>query len=231
MSQFSQLVQKRNAPPKPVAQGHQGLQASRYSNPTAATPSRESHIAPAAGKKKYVIPQRKVCTEWAVPGMECTEPGCRDLHYWPDREDQDFSKGPKGPGSSIISAPSRNTTSQKHPGKSGRQYCWYFVTPGKECRFTAEECGDLHELPPVESNEKEVPMHKITCYYWATEGETCGFEDGKCKYLHAWGYKVAPKPGGSRKKFSPWSVSRPQDRNPASDLEEPAEAEVDDAYW
>jgi hypothetical protein len=116
--------------------------------------------------------------------------------------------------------------------------CWFWATPGKDCRFTADECRDLHAHLPVSSDPANLRMGKPTwgaladslpptptdtieykpgkvsktCWYWANDGK-CEFSAETCKYLHGHSAAgVAPKPHtqGWKKSFD-WSRLRKRD--------------------
>ncbi len=99
----------------------------------------------------------------------------------------------------------------------------FYATPNKECRFTAEECRDLHEFytstpgdslnlrmgkptwgaaadlsPP--SSDECVPDPKgreKTCWYWANA--TCEYSADSCRFLHKRVLAgVMPKPGDKK---------------------------------
>ncbi|RDL36208.1 uncharacterized protein BP5553_06820 [Venustampulla echinocandica] len=102
--------------------------------------------------------------------------------------------------------------------------CWFWATPNKGCRFTADECRDLHEIlpgsiadsnpanfrsgkptwgaagdyvPPTPPTGPSADKSKYTCHFWANGGN-CTYPADKCKYLHAWSTAgVAGRPGRS----------------------------------
>ena len=118
--------------------------------------------------------------------------------------------------------------------------CWFWATPNKDCRFTADECRDLHAHLPVSPSDPtnlrmgkptwgaladslppptptEVPEYKPgkaskTCWYWANDGK-CEFTAENCKYLHgASPAGVAPKPNTQHSwKRIDWSRLRKRD--------------------
>jgi hypothetical protein len=106
----------------------------------------------------------------------------------------------------------RSKTPLKEPLKPVNpktETCWFWATPNKECRFTADECRDLHAFLPVSLSDPTnlrmgkptwgaladslpTPSHieyapgkaSKTCFYWATEGK-CEFTAWTCECLHA----------------------------------------------
>jgi hypothetical protein len=126
---------------------------------------------------------------------------------------------------SLVPTGPRSKAPLKEPLKSVNpktETCWFWATPNKDCRFTAEECRDLHAFLPVspsdptnlrmgkptwgaladslppptltESVEYKPGRPSKTCWYWANDGK-CEFTAETCKYLHAHcAAGVAPKP-------------------------------------
>jgi hypothetical protein len=129
------------------------------------------------------------------------------------------------PASPII--PTRNTAARTTPvflldpsnPQSARQLCHYYITPRKECRFTDEECPDLHmmeedaerhyqlydtDIHDSKINKKSSINKQYACHYWATQGKDCSYSAAQCKYAHHWTGKVARPPGT----LSKWKRSR-----------------------
>ena len=116
--------------------------------------------------------------------------------------------------------------------------CYFWSTPNQGCRFTAEECRDLHAFIPGSSNPTNLRMGKPTwgaladslpppspsteveykagrpsktCWYWANDGK-CEFTAETCKYLHGPSSAgVAPKPNTQSWKRIDWSRLRKRD--------------------
>jgi hypothetical protein len=130
----------------------------------------------------------------------------------------------------------RSKTPLKEPLKPVNpktETCWSWATPNKDCRFTADECRDLHAFLPVSPSDPTnlrmgkptwgaladslpTPNHtefapgrpSKTCFYWATKGK-CEFSAETCKYLHAHcAAGVASEPGGGSWKRVDWSRLR-----------------------
>lgn len=98
----------------------------------------------------------------------------------------------------------------------------FWATPNKGCRFTSEECRDLHSFVPTSGDPSNLRMGKptwgaladsvpapapapaaapkigYTCYFWATTGR-CQNSTTTCKYLHELGtLGIARHPRGYR---------------------------------
>jgi len=125
---------------------------------------------------------------------------------------------PTPPTGSAWKLPKKGFSEPLPDVKPKTNICWYWKT-GKGCRYTEEECANLHEDSPgaivLLRNGKAswgaaadylpatVPRDGMkTCYYWAHDGK-CNNSAERCKFAHYWSDKgVAPKPGFHR----PWGV-------------------------